>query len=395
MSAIARHAVLPRSIAWAYCVALLILLLAPFRFYIPFRQAPNGVRWLEDTPGIELISNGIVTSVSPATQLYHSLVSSPGFSLEVWIAPSDLNQRGPARIVTYSLDKSLRNLTLGQERDALVLRLRTTETDLNGRRPQTVVDDVFSTVDPTHLVVTYDHTKTSVYVDGQLKGQVTAVGGRFENWNAEYRFALGNELTGNRPWRGSIYSVAIYRRVLSQDEIRKGSLLEPPEGPAASSRADEGLVALYTFDEGIGAVVHDRRDTSTPLDLTIPEFVVTSSEPFLHPPYRYVDLRFLTLKKVSDIVLNVVLFVPFGFMFCASMRSRSVARTLVIVVMGLSLSLSAEVAQYFIRGRESSLGDVLHNGIGTAVGVLIATIGASALAGVRKTTASDPHHSPP
>ena len=376
---LARQIRVPGWIAWTYSVAVIIILLAPFDFYAPVRREPNGARWSTKAHGIDLASNAIISSDSAATKLHESFLSAPGLTLETWIATADLEQNGPARIVTYSLDKALRNFTLGQEDDALVLRLRTTKTDLNGKRPHAVIGDVFTGRDPMHLVVTCDHVTTRVFADGILRGQLPAAGGTFDNWNAGYRFALGNELTGNRSWQGSIYLVAVYRRALSADEIRRHSTVPPFETGKLVSRApaSEGLVALYTFDAGTGSVVHDRSGTADPLDLTIPEYVVTSREPFLHPPYRYLDLRFLTLKQVAEIVFNVGLFVPLGFLFFAGARwslEKPFAAALVIVLGGLALSLGAEIAQYFIRGRESSWGDVLHNGLGTAVGVIFSAI---------------------
>jgi hypothetical protein len=354
-------------ITWSYCVLLAIVLLAPFDFYHPIQRTPNGVAWLEGTRGIELSSGGIVRTVSPAKKLQRTLVGSPGFSIEAWVAPTDLDQGGPARILTYSLDKSLRNFTIGQNRDTLVFRLRTTRTGPNGARPQTVVDGVFSTTDPTHLVVTYDHVAIRIYVDGRLESSVPTAGGRLDNWSDRYQFALGNELTGNRPWSGRIYHVAIYRRALSAMEI------EMERSLGSSLPIGKGCVALFAFDEKSGNVIHDRSGEPDSLELAIPEHLEISNEPFLHPPYRYVDFAAVELGELTEIVANMALFIPFGFLCVYASRSRAtVSAAIAIVLMGVFLSLGAEVVQYFIRGRESSLGDVLHNGIGAAIGVALA-----------------------
>ena len=54
--------------------------------------------------------------------------SSGELGLEAVIRTHDLNQKGPARIVTFSSGASSRNFTLGQDKDKLVFRLRTSRT---------------------------------------------------------------------------------------------------------------------------------------------------------------------------------------------------------------------------------------------------------------------------
>ena len=46
-------------------------------------------------------------------------------------------------------------------------------------------------------------------------------------------------------------------------------LLEPPVASAYPTRSKEGLLALYTFEEASGAVVHDVSGNKSPLHLNI------------------------------------------------------------------------------------------------------------------------------
>ena len=90
----------------------------------------------------------------------------------------------------------------------------------------------------------------------------------FSNWDPTFPFQVGNEASLDRPWIGTIYLVAIYDRVLSQEEIRQhflaGSLYS-----ASSKRAREGLVALYTFTQGKGETIRDQSAWGRPLDLYV------------------------------------------------------------------------------------------------------------------------------
>lgn len=86
------------------------------------------------------------------------------FSLHVVCASASPDQHGPARIVSNSPDPNVRNFMLGQQQDALVVRLRTPVTSLNGNQPELVVPGVFADVQPKNLLVTYDGTTLSVAV---------------------------------------------------------------------------------------------------------------------------------------------------------------------------------------------------------------------------------------
>lgn len=67
------------------------------------------------------------------------------------------HQVGPARIITFSEGRSLRNLTLGQEGAGLVLRIRTPFTGDNGARPQYVLPDAIRAGEETRVSASFDH----------------------------------------------------------------------------------------------------------------------------------------------------------------------------------------------------------------------------------------------
>jgi hypothetical protein len=142
-------------------------------------------------------------------------------TIEVWIKPASVTQDGPARIVTLSVDPFNRNFTLGQglggsQPSTLYdTRLRTTTTDNNGRPSLTTPDGSLAT-GLTHVVYTRDASgMAKIYVNGveQVSG---SIGGDFSNWDGDFRLALANELTEDRPWLGEFHLVAIFNRALSQ-----------------------------------------------------------------------------------------------------------------------------------------------------------------------------------
>ena len=111
----------------------------------------NSQKWLE-TP-------------TPVTVLSQRLRQSSQFSLGVTLAPSRLNQSGPARIISISDNPFQRNLTVGQEFDHLILRLRTPKTGNNGITPAIALPNAFHDTDWHRIIITYDAPKLAFYID--------------------------------------------------------------------------------------------------------------------------------------------------------------------------------------------------------------------------------------
>jgi hypothetical protein len=74
-------------------------------------------------------------------------------------------------------------------------------------------------------------------------------------------------------------------------------------------------------------------------------------------------------NSVLDAILNVFLFIPFGI----GLRLAGLSRKRVIAI-GLVTTITVETLQLWIPGRDTSLGDVVTNTLGTVLGVLLADI---------------------
>lgn len=73
--------------------------------------------------------------------------------------------------------------------------------------------------------------------------------------------------------------------------------------------------------------------------------------------------------RIWDIILNVVLFMPFGLLLKWIYPKIKLWRILLI---GACLSVSIEMSQYFLNCGAAQIDDVMHNAIGTAIGWLLA-----------------------
>jgi VanZ family protein len=104
-------------------------------------------------------------------RLYQTLVSRNQFTLFVAMRPSNLEQTGPARIVTYSQDAYNRNFTLGQINKALTFRLRTPATGPNGSNPALYTGSVLTAGHTSLVTAVYDGRISRLYVDGKVAAQ--------------------------------------------------------------------------------------------------------------------------------------------------------------------------------------------------------------------------------
>lgn len=121
------------------------------RLTLKIRDA-NAVRSQAD--GLLIQGKSLIASDDPASRLISAVKASRSISVEVWLRPQSLDQKGPARLVTLSKSGNERNFTLGQDGDKLDFRLRTTSTSTNGI-PSLTTKSVLK-VAPTHVVCTHN-----------------------------------------------------------------------------------------------------------------------------------------------------------------------------------------------------------------------------------------------
>jgi hypothetical protein len=163
------------------------------------------------------------------------------------------------------------------------VRFKTGKTDRNGI-PSLSSSSNTVALKLTHIVYTKTRSgKAQIFINGKRNSSKT-VSGNLSNWGKSFHLSLANEQTGERPWLGTFYLVAIFNRDLSEKEItnhfREGvkrpnpsklSKTVPPVSPTVTggNRVQGGLQAFYNFSEGKGEYVRDRSGAGTPADLHI------------------------------------------------------------------------------------------------------------------------------
>ena len=315
----ARPAVRRMTLAAALAIYA-VLSLEPFDWQLPRRQANHAEHGPE---GWRFAASGIVLAELPEHWLENAQ-RAEAIDVSVVVRPLATVQSGPARILTISRDTHLRNLTLGQEDDDLVVRLRTEGTDLNGLRagePIARVEDVFRAGSWVAIDLRIRPRELAIAIDGEralVRGLPEPV---LATWQPSLGLALGNETTCDRPWLGEI----------------RAAVIEVP-----GERVD-----------------YARRD-----DVEVPATCWVIGYPPAMVPFR--------LLFPQDVVLNVLMYLPLGCLLGLSVRARTGRAFAGSLLALLAVSAAFEGAQLFVASRFTSVDDIICNTIGGGLGLGLA-----------------------
>ena len=226
----------------------------------------GNVTWANEVLTVDAAT--LIRSGGPAGKIATAVTASGAITIEAWIVPANTTQNGPARIVTMSADPYARNFTLGQgvynsTANRYEARLRTTTAGNNGSSPATRSPAGTLSTQLQHVVYTRDAAGVAkINVDGIEVGTAT-ISGDLSNWNNGYEFALANELTGGRPWLGTLDLVAIYGDALTPSEVAQNFVSGPVIGTAPAA-LDVSIAPDSIGENGGAATGTVTRNTAEP-----------------------------------------------------------------------------------------------------------------------------------
>jgi hypothetical protein len=176
--------------------------------------------------------------------------------------------------------------------------------------------------------------RLAVFVDGERAattgGYPIPVGRAGERLAG--RLLLGTGPDAQTPWTGTFFALTL------------------EDGPETLAR--------YAFAQDEGRTV--RSHARAGLDLDLPPHFLSLRRPLGH-----------VATGAADVLVNLLGFVPFGYLLAVRLRGR--ARLLLLVAgAGFALSLAIELAQSLTVARRSSLEDLGLNTLGTWVGAACA-----------------------
>jgi len=174
--------------------------------------------------GIRINDGKAQGSTTSSTKLHNLITATNEYTIEAWVVPDNVTQDGPARIVSYSGGNDVRNFTLGQTLYNYNFLNRSSVTDANGQ-PDLSTADADERLQATlqHVVLTYDPVNgRRIYVNGVYTGDADSVaGGTLADWDDSFALVLGDEVSSDNLWRGTIRLLAIHNRALGSDDIQQ------------------------------------------------------------------------------------------------------------------------------------------------------------------------------
>lgn len=329
----------------------------------PFNFLPsNRVEPLAGRPGLRFKEPGIACAA-----LALPPPSGSEFTVEILLEPAEDLKGGVPSILSLWNGTLPENLMLGQWRSELVVRTAILAPERRGRYRESGASAVLRKGETHLLTVAAGGSGTSFYFDG-----------RFLQRDARYRpdpgvfqgqIVLGNSIQGRSAWSGTIYGVGLLSRALFAREVEQ-------RWQAWARRNEEqlaaapGLAGLYLFDGDLSRRVRDLSPGRR--DLQIPERFVPLERSILTLPTLHSLVRH---PNVTDWIVNITGFVPFGFLLFSLLGVRRPGRpwsnAALVVITGTLVSLSIETVQVLLPLRDSSATDVLTNTSGTAIGVAL------------------------
>src|SRR5262249_31831775 len=331
----------------------------------PFNFRPrNQANWLPAERGVHFDRYGQIYSQGPMRLRPASAIetSGPGFTLELGVSPP-ANYDTISTILCVCDPAQERDLTLEQWGEFLMVHAYFHDVTAGGTRASLWMGHFASIERPAWVTVTSGPEGTVVYVDGKPRSSLRYKTLLPESYSSSLLF--GHSPSGGPAWSGDIFGLAFYDRPLASNEVAAHHQI----WLSGKTEQLKSALALYTFDEGKGSLVHNRAVSAAP-DLIIPARFEQFRPEILEFPHP------LKKSDVQDAILNILGFIPFGCLLMLYLHHVKGYRTdnavLLCVTAGAITSLFIELAQVLLPTRDSSALDLINNVVGTLAGSLLA-----------------------
>ena len=179
---------------------------------------PLQVTW--EGGGMTFIGPTIAQNPNPMSKVMTGCMASNTMSVEAWVKNASIAPEANGRIISSGINADTHNFALKQQADYWELRLRTSQNNTNGNDPYQAASPIGTgTILDQHIVATRSSVGVAnFYIDG-VKQSPDSVPGNFGNWDLTYGVAVGNEVSLDRPWLGTVYLVAVYCKELTPAEV--------------------------------------------------------------------------------------------------------------------------------------------------------------------------------
>ena len=321
-----------------YTTLLLAACFWPFNFFQENRaeRRPEGLVFSE--PGIAYTTGGgKLEELTEFTCLAELSASIPGQAS--WI-------------ISYGLDFDHLNFLVGLYVDHLIV-----ETRRGGQMIRASIKGGLQRERRTWLAVVGAPGLLRVYLDGVLVRDVTRDQPDATAWNAGYPLVLGSRSDAKYPWQGVLQRLAFFNAAFSPAAVRC------PDSLMASNP----VVSYELTGERVSEISNQGSGDTGPLVI----------------PDRLIPVRRSSLMDIgdlwgprpvwSDIILNVLAFVPLGVMLAVLLRRalHPLAAVILVLAGAFGLSLCIEMLQAYLPRRWSTFSDVAANSTGALLGAVL------------------------
>jgi VanZ like family len=304
--------------AWLGLAAALVIyaagLLWPFAIQIPTWVA-NEATWTS-AGTLRFESPGLAVSPAPPGWQETSRDRSR-FHVSLRARAFSRQQDGPARLFTLARDTHAQNVVIGQAGNDLVVRLRGLCRGFRAHAMacprQLRIPDVFATSEWVDINLLVESSRVTLRAGSRPPLEMRVAGQPLRGWDAEHRLALGNDVSGLRPWLGELGRVTIGTPLGSEDWLDPARL-ELPDG-----------------------------------------FWLLDRQPKLFPFYHV---------SKGDVIVNLLLYMPLAVLIAGCFKNFGAAQLLSTASFVFVVSIMFEFAQLFVETRNFSATDVFLNLVG-------------------------------
>ncbi|HEX4538212.1 MAG TPA: VanZ family protein [Candidatus Acidoferrum sp.] len=239
------------------------------------------------------------------------------------------------------------------------------DADNHSKTAEVDLDHAFLTRDPVTFTITSGPEGSVAYRNGTRAAGITKMG--LSCGDLTGQLVLGDSAVMDNAWPGNILDLSLYDRELAPQEIASKYATWNEKQTEQGPNGEQHLVAQYAFNEGSGQAVHGVPGSAP--DLYIPKIFKVPHKKLLMWPWEESEDKL----EFRDIAINIFGFVPFGFVFAAYLNwNRNVSHsTLITILCGAAISLTIEILQEYIPGRDSGILDIITNTLGAFLGTLL------------------------
>jgi len=330
----------------------------------PFNPFPrNQVAWLETGKGLQFGDHGVVFSRGSVEGT--RLKRDSFCTLAIRLQPDAGYPNGTGNLLGFYAPEDPSQFRLMQWRDVLLIRKDYRDAEKHLKTAEIDLEPAFLAGEPVSITITSSPNGSVAYRNGMRAAGITRMGLSCADFTGQ--LVLGDSAVIDNPWRGKVLDLVIYDRELTPKEIASEYAHWNANQVLLESSGDPHIVAYYPFSEGRGRTVHSQPGSAP--ELYICELFKVPHKKMLMWPWEEshdkLDFR--------DILINIFGFIPFGFLFLAYLTWHRHLKhpATVTVLAGAAISLTIEILQEYIPGRDSGILDVFTNTSGTFLGALL------------------------